>query len=126
MAIRRRFNKPKIIAYHRRYGSIKNPPLSAKGKEWPNGSLVTSQNVPGLRGQVVPIGWICDQVGCKSVGLWICTKIGVSRPFKKYPIIDLHRSVDYAYVTSLPEDTQFFKLLTTLVDAYAEKHDLLM
>lgn len=136
MPIRRRFNKPKIIRYHRWYGSVSNPPLldqGTHGKAWPNGSAVSSLDVPGYHGRHILIGWVCYQIGVKTFGLWICTRIGTTvqadMPGKrKLPLLDSKWASDgeYKFVGQYPEAMHHARIMDKLLEAFGDHHELLM
>ena len=137
----RRALKLKKIWYHRKYGSVRNPPIidqGVSGSVWPSGSLLTSADIARYRGKEIVIGWICYQAGVRTWGLWLCPILGVNRPFrpdgtlppttKRLPFIDgkYVQPGTYEYVSNEPETTHVYRLQTILMDAFADKHDLLL
>jgi hypothetical protein len=139
MPIRKTFNRPKIIPYHRRYGSVSVPPLvdqGIHGKIWPNGSAVLI-DLPRVSSAVM--GWICFQDGARLIGVFVCTIIGPAMPHrfdgkpmvpanKRFPYVDtvFAQEGTYKHVTSLAEGTPHHRVRDTLEEAYEELHDLVL
>ena len=97
MPIRARLHqKRKVLAYHREYGSLQNPPL--RYGMWPNGAFVATQNHPRNKKRSVILGWT-DRRRSGHYGVWIATKL--SWVTRQTPVAyhgDFDPAKDYKYV----------------------------
>lgn len=140
MPIRRSINLRKRVLYHRRYGSVENPPLSNQGpsgRTWPNGSAVMSNDVPRFRGQPVVVGWVCNLVGLRHFGLYVATRIGVAKPSmigeppalpkgKVYVDPKWEEPGSWKFLDIEPYTVHDYRLYDRLLEAFADHHELIM
>lgn len=125
MPIRQRLNRRlRKLAYHREFGSLKNPPIR-HGNHWPNGSQVVHTGVPKRKGKPIILGWIVKREfahGYRSIGVYVATAIGYVDKTKLEPrYIGIDLAKDHKYIE---EFSDYEDALEALHDAWIEQHGI--
>jgi hypothetical protein len=144
MGFRRRISNLRKLRYHTLYGSVENPPfadMGVHGKAWPNGSMITSTQLSTAKHETIVLGWVCDQIGLDTAGIWVCTLKAVPLGFrfphspppkiksKAFKLMDTTRVVagTYKFVCCVNiNEFNHLKRISKLITAYEKLHDVIM